>query len=94
VTLSELWRRGQAGWPAGFPVVQAPNPPLLVALAGRRVAGAADPDGLAHDVGRWAFVLGLGVWAWLEVADGANWLRRLLGAAGLAWAAALAVGRR
>ena len=33
-TLRQLWRRGQHGWPAGFPVAQFPNTPLLVAAGG------------------------------------------------------------
>jgi len=85
VTVVELWRRGQAGWPRSFPIVQFPNPPLLVALAGWGVAAAT--DGTVRDGGRWAFTLGLGVWAWEEATDGVNWFRRLLGAGGLAWVA-------
>ena len=76
------WRRGQAGWPSTFPVAQAPNAPLLVALAGRAIA-AANPRGRVHDTGRAIFVLGLFVWAWEEATSGVNWFRRLLGVAGL-----------
>jgi hypothetical protein len=32
VTIAELWRRGQVGWPRRFPIAQFPNPPLLLAL--------------------------------------------------------------
>jgi hypothetical protein len=85
VTVVELWRRGQVGWPRGFPIVQFPNPPLLVAFAGWAFAAVA--SGTAHDAGRWAFTLGLGVWAWGEMTGGANWFRRLLGAGGLVWVA-------
>ena len=86
-----LWRRGQAGWPRRFPIVQLPNAPLLVALAGRRLGARA--GGATRRAGRGAFVLGLGVWAWREATDGANWLRRLLGVASLGWLAAR-LGRR
>jgi hypothetical protein len=85
VSVAELWRRGQAGWPRSFPVAQAPNPPLLLAFAGRVVAGAANGDGRADRVGRSLFALGFGVWAWQETTSGANWFRRLLGLAALGW---------
>jgi hypothetical protein len=85
MTVAELWRRGQAGWPRSFPLVQAPNVPLLVAFAGRRIAAAASPAGRVHSAGRLVSTLGFGVWAWEETARGANWFRRLLGMAGLAW---------
>ena len=79
--LVAAWRRGQRGWPASFPVVQAPNPPLLVAAAGWLVDRAADGAPYARAV----FFAGLAVWAWQELIDGANWLRRLFGAAGLVY---------
>jgi hypothetical protein len=85
VTIAELWRRGQIGWPRRFPVAQFPNPPLLVALAGSGLAALA--SGGAHDVGRAVFMLGLAVWAWEEVVSGANWFRRLLGLGALVWIA-------
>jgi hypothetical protein len=85
VTAAQLWRRGQVGWPRRFPLAQFPNPPLLLAFAGWGVAAAA--DGVAHDVGRAVFAVGLAVWAWLEVAGGVNWFRRLLGAGVLVWIA-------
>jgi hypothetical protein len=34
VTIAELWRRDQVGWPRRFPIAQFPNPPLLLAFAG------------------------------------------------------------
>jgi hypothetical protein len=77
VTIAELWRRGQAGWPRRFPIAQLPNLPLLLALAGSGLAAVG--GGTAHDVGRAAFTIGLGVWAWEEAVDGVNWFRRLLG---------------
>jgi hypothetical protein len=83
VTIAELWRRGQRGWPRRFPILQLPNPPLLFALSGWVLAGLA--DGAAHDVGRAVFTVGLAVWAGEEALEGANWFRRLLGVAVFVW---------
>ena len=83
VTLAALWRRGQVGWPRSFPIVQFPNAPLLVAFAGWGLAALT--DGAAHDVGRSVFVVGLAVWALLELVSGVNWFRRLVGAGALVW---------
>jgi hypothetical protein len=77
VTVAQLWRRGQVGWPRRFPIAQFPNPPLLLALAGWGLAAVA--GGTAHDVGRAVFTVCLGVWAWEEAVSGVNWFRRLLG---------------
>ena len=85
MTFTELWRRGQHGWPAERPVVQFPNPPLLAAAAGWVVA--ATTDGAAHDLARAVFYSGLAVWAWLELTSGVNRVRRVMGAAGLVFVA-------
>jgi hypothetical protein len=85
MTVAELWRRGQSGWPRKYPVVQLPNAPLLVALAGLGFAAAT--GGAAHDVGRAVFYLGLSVWALQEAISGVNPVRRLLGAGFLIWLA-------
>ena len=74
-------RRARRGWPASFPLVQFPNAPLAIALAAWLIAALTD-DSL-HDYARAVFYTGLAAWAWGEVSDGANWARRLLGAAGL-----------
>ncbi len=81
VTIAELWRRGQVGWPRRFPIAQFPNSPLLLAFAGRGLAAAA--GGTARDAGRAVFTLSLAVWAWEEAVGGVNWFRRLLGAGAL-----------
>jgi hypothetical protein len=39
--------------------------------------------GTAGDVGRAVFYTGLAAWAWLELTDGANLFRRVIGAGGL-----------
>ena len=90
MTLAEVWRRGQIGWPRRFPIAQFPNPPLLVALAGWLVAAVT--GGAAHDVGRILTTLGLVVWACEEIASGVNWFRRLLGLAVLAWVVVGVIG--
>jgi hypothetical protein len=82
-TLSDRWRRGQRGWPESFPLVQFPNAPLLVAVGGLLVAALT--DGSVHFYARAAFYAGLSAWAWEELADGANWVRRALGAGGLVY---------
>ena len=75
---SDLWRRAQRGWPPAFPLVQAPNAPLILALAGWLVAAVT--DGSAHAYARAVFYVALAAWAWQELAGGVNWLRRILGA--------------
>jgi hypothetical protein len=77
--------------PPAFPLVQFPNPPLIVAV----VAGAAarlapaPAAGVADAVSK----LGLIVWAYQEVVDGANWFRQLLGVAGTAYGVGTLVNR-
>jgi hypothetical protein len=80
-TFRRLWKRGQHGWPASFPIVQVPNAPLLIALAGWLVAALTGGSG--HDVARATFYTGLAAWAWKELEGGVNWVRRAVGAAGL-----------
>ncbi len=81
MTPQTLWRRGQHGWPARYPLVQFPNLPLLAALAGWLVAALTDGD--VHDYARATFYTGLAAWAWKELEDGDNLARRLIGAAGI-----------
>jgi hypothetical protein len=61
LTLKKIWRRGQHGWPASYPVMQPPNVPLLVALA--RLLLAALTGGLVHHCARETFYTGLAAWA-------------------------------
>jgi len=77
----DLWRSGQRGWPASFPVAQFPNWPLLVALGAWIVAALT--EGSLHYYARAAFYAGLAAWAWDELERGTNWVRRALGVAGL-----------
>ena len=67
--------------PGGFVLAQWPNPPLWVALAAGLLGRFT--DGLVHAYATAAFFMALTIWAYLEVTDGVNWFRRLLGAAGL-----------
>ncbi len=90
VTATELWRRGQEGWPRSFPIAQFPNPPLLLAFGGLALAAATDHA--AHDIGRAVFTIGLGVWAWEEAVDGVNWFRHLIGVGALVWIVARLAG--
>jgi hypothetical protein len=78
-TLSETYRRGQQGWPSRFVLVQVPNAPLWVGLGGSAVAAVTD-DGVVHDGARNVGTAGLVVWAILELVQGVNWFRRVLGA--------------
>ena len=73
----------QYGWPPHFPLVQFPNIPLGVAIAG--IVAERLTDGRAHDYAEAVVSIGIAVWAYEELADGDNWFRRVLGAAGLAY---------
>jgi hypothetical protein len=81
--LASRWRRGQRGWPAGFPLLQFPNAPLIAALGAWLVAALT--HGAVHAYARAAFYAGLSVWAWEELVKGVNWVRRALGAVGLVY---------
>ena len=80
-TFSSAWRAFKhlttLGYPRGFPVVQFPNLPLIVALiagyGSRYIRGTGHADLLA--VG----YLAMTIWAYEELARGTNWFRRLLG---------------
>jgi hypothetical protein len=70
--------------PRRFPIVQFPNPPLIVAgLAG---AAARLVNRRYSRVAQLVSYLGLLVWAVEEISNGANWLRRLFGLGGGAYA--------
>jgi hypothetical protein len=82
MNLEALWRKGQRGWPVDYPIVQFPNAPLLVAQAG--AVGARVSDGRVRDVARAVSAVSFAVWAWQEVEQGPNLVRRGVGAAALA----------
>ena len=77
--------------PPGFILWQFPNPPLILALAAL-VAGWLT-SGTAHSVARALFVVGFAVFAWLELFDGVNWFRRLIGAGGIAYLNVMLAGQ-
>jgi hypothetical protein len=64
-------------WPSSFPVVQFPNPPLVVALLAS-VAGYFT-HGTAYRVALSIFYVALSIWAYEEARHGTNWFRHLLG---------------
>lgn len=65
------------GWPQRFPLVQFPNPSLLLALAAS--AGSRATSGTGHRLFTAVFYAALSIWSYEEARQGANWLRRLLG---------------
>jgi hypothetical protein len=79
----DRWQRGQRGWPARFRLLQVPNAPLLVALGAWLLAALT--NGSLHAYARAAFYAGLAAWAWGELVDGSNWVRRALGATGFVY---------
>ncbi len=73
----------QAGWPSRYPLLQPPNPPLWLALAGWAVA--LPTDGSVHAYARAAFYAGLAAWGLGELTSGVNLARRAMGAAALGY---------
>lgn len=74
----EAWRRVAAiSLPARYPIVQFPNPPLIVSLGAGVVAGwlSGDAARTANAVSTVALV----AWAYEELAHGVNLFRRGLG---------------
>ncbi|HEY5192530.1 MAG TPA: hypothetical protein VIJ39_01500 [Solirubrobacteraceae bacterium] len=65
------------GWPSGSPIVQFPNPPLIIALLASATGHLA--QGAAHRIALSVFYVALSVWAYDEARRGDNWFRRSLG---------------
>jgi hypothetical protein len=76
---SDYKRLTEIGFPHSFPVVQFPNGPLIVGLLAGAIGGVV--HGRGHDYAVSVSYLAIGVWAYEELTQGVNWLRRLLGAA-------------
>jgi hypothetical protein len=72
-------RLTQIGFPRRFVIVQFPNAPLIVAFLAGEVGKHAQGSG--HAYASAVSYLALGIWAYLELVDGVNWFRRLLGLA-------------
>lgn len=74
---ADLWQRGQRGWPASYPILKVPNAPLIVAIV--TMAGARLTSGDANQILTAMSRVAFSVWAYQELSDGGNFVRRLLG---------------
>jgi hypothetical protein len=78
-----LWRGfrrlTRIAWPRRFVIVQFPNAPLIVAL----IAGetAKQTQGTGSSYASSVSYLAFAIWAYVELVEGVNWFRRLLGLA-------------
>lgn len=77
--------------PPGFVLWQFPNPPLILALVALPVGWLT--SGTVHSIARALFVIGFSVFAWLELFQGVNWFRRLIGAGALLYLAVYLTGQ-
>jgi hypothetical protein len=88
--LSEGWRAfrrlTQLSFPRSYPIIQFPNAPLILAFASGLVAQHS--RGLEHADAQAVSYLSMAVWAYLELFQGVNTFRRLLG---LAYTASTAI---
>ena len=69
----------------GYVVAQVPNAPLAIALLALVAGWLLDEGSTAFSVARAIFFVGFTIWAYLELAEGVNGFRRVLGAAALAY---------
>jgi hypothetical protein len=67
-----------SGWPAGYPLLQPPNAPATVAWSLRAVAAVS--DGRTRDAALAGHYAALAWWAYLELTEGDNAVRRAVGA--------------
>jgi hypothetical protein len=76
-----LWagfkRLTELSFPRSFPIVQFPNPPLIVAFAAAEASRFTHGTGHAYTLS--VAYLAMTIWAYEELANGVNWFRRLLG---------------
>ncbi len=79
-----------SGWPARYPIFQPPNAPVLVAQGLRVVAAVT--DGHVRSAALVGSRAALAWWAYGELSDGANAVRRAIGAVALG-SVALRAGR-
>jgi hypothetical protein len=73
--------------PRRFPIFQFPNAELTIAVGAGAVAHSA--TGAQARAAELVSRVALLVWAGEELLDGANWIRRLIGAGGAAYALGL-----
>lgn len=91
-SLRARWERlSRLEGPPGFIIWQFPNPPLILALVALPVGWLT--SGTVHSVARALFVIGFAVFAWLELFQGVNWFRRLIGAGALIYLAVYLTGQ-
>jgi hypothetical protein len=74
-----------SGWPARYPIFQPPNAPVLVAQGLRVVAAVS--DGPVRSAALAGSRAALAWWAYGELTDGANVVRRAIGAVALGFVA-------
>jgi hypothetical protein len=79
-------RLTQLSFPRSYPIIQFPNAPLILAFASGLVAQHS--HGPEHADAQAVSYLAMAVWAYLELFEGVNTFRRLLG---LAYTASTAV---
>jgi hypothetical protein len=72
-------RLTQFSFPPSYPIVQFPNAPLILAFASGLLAHHS--HGRVHSDARAVSYLAMAVWAYLELFQGVNAFRRLLGLA-------------
>jgi hypothetical protein len=70
-------RLRKLSFPQRFPIVQFPNPPLIIAVLAS--AAAARTHGSGHAYLTAISFLAFGIWAYEELLHGVNWFRHLLG---------------
>jgi hypothetical protein len=77
--LHRAWRWLLAfSFPRQFPLIQFPNLPLALAFVAGQIASRVHGSVHVYAVG--LSYLSMAVWAYLELFEGVNWFRRLLGA--------------
>jgi hypothetical protein len=80
VTAWRAFRRlTQLSFPRSYPIVQFPNAPLILAFASGLLA--SNTHGREHSYAQSTSYLAMAIWAYLELFQGVNAFRRLLGLA-------------
>jgi hypothetical protein len=72
-------RLTRLSFPRSYPIIQFPNAPLILAFASGLVANLS--HGQEHSDAQAVSYLSMAVWAYLELFQGVNTFRRLLGLA-------------
>ena len=71
----------------GYVLAQVPNAPLIVAVLALVVSRLFHEGSSAYLFARAVLYMAITIWAYLELAEGVNGFRRLLGAGALVWIA-------